>query len=73
MAKVIFTCSECGSNDIRRNADVAWNVKDQHWEIAAIFDYATCECCGAEEVSLVEKEVADNGGESDGPIPQKAF
>lgn len=49
-----YVCFKCGSDDIRRNADVIWNWEAQEWEIAAIFDKPiTCERCG-EETTLTE-------------------
>lgn len=46
--KQIPVCSHCGSHDIQRNADVVWSEEDQDWEIAVVFDSATCEDCGGE-------------------------
>jgi hypothetical protein len=43
-----FVCSRCGSKDLRRNADCAWNVEKQEWEVVALFDDMTCEECGCE-------------------------
>lgn len=43
-----IVCAKCGSADVRRNADTAWSVIDQEWEIVALFDSCSCEKCGRE-------------------------
>lgn len=57
-------CSHCGSEDVRRNADVAWSVEQQEWSVACIFDSATCENCGGEtnikEVDISNDKWKDN-------------
>ena len=56
--KVRIICADCGSDDVRRDADVAWNCNTQEWELCAIYDQGSCEACG-DEVSLEEEEIAD--------------
>lgn len=51
MKKMI--CATCGSEDVRRDADAAWNKNTQEWELCAVYDHATCEQCGG-ETRLVE-------------------
>lgn len=55
-APVRMCCTTCGSDDVRRNADTAWDVATQRWEIVALFDDASCEACGT-ECSLASVEV----------------
>jgi hypothetical protein len=43
-----IVCKKCGSDEVVRNADVAWSIEYQCWEIKAIFDNADCEVCGGE-------------------------
>lgn len=45
---LFMCCATCGSPEVRRNADVEWNVKEQKWEIVSIFDSASCEECGGQ-------------------------
>ena len=56
-------CSTCGSDDVRRDADAAWNVDRQEWELCTVYDNASCEKCGGEtrlmEVSEKDKEPKD--------------
>ena len=52
-----FHCATCGSDDVRRDASVAWDTELQMWEIVTVFDNADCEACGG-ETSLIEKEIA---------------
>jgi len=47
-------CEHCGSTDVRRDADAAWNVEAQEWELVTVYDNATCEECGG-ETSLGER------------------
>jgi hypothetical protein len=56
--KVRVKCGTCGSEDVRCNADAAWNVETQTWELVAVFDYTTCEVC-ERETSLIEEEITD--------------
>lgn len=59
MKKVEMRCSQCGSTEVRKNADCAWNVKAQKWEIVALFDDASCEACG-KECKLEEAPVKES-------------
>lgn len=53
MARIQMVCERCGSSDVRRNADCAWSVESQSWEIVALLDDTCCETCGRER-DLVE-------------------
>lgn len=53
---ITIHCSTCGSEDVRRDASVAWNAELQTWEIVTVFDNADCEECGG-ETSLTEREI----------------
>lgn len=46
--RIDFYCSHCGSRDVRRNCDCAWNPGLQRWEVVAEFDEYCCEDCGCE-------------------------
>lgn len=41
-----YICSKCGSTNVRRDADVAWNAQSQAWELAGVYDAAVCIDCG---------------------------
>lgn len=43
-----YICSTCESDEVRHNADVAWDVERQEWSIVDVFDSTTCEQCGGE-------------------------
>lgn len=43
--KDIFVCSECGSEDIVKDAWVRWNVETQEWEIEETFSETYCHEC----------------------------
>lgn len=58
--RIDYHCAHCGSRDVRRNADVRWNMARQEWEIVAVFDHATCEQCGG-EIKLKEVKAAAEG------------
>jgi hypothetical protein len=52
-----MVCTTCGSDNVVRNADVAWNPKTGEWDkIVAVFDSFDCEDCGG-ECSIKEIEV----------------
>lgn len=38
-------CPECGSDDIKFDAWISWNVIGQNWEVANEFDNGVCEVC----------------------------
>jgi len=54
--KIKIVCSECGSDDVRRDANASWNIEKQEWELCAVYDNGTCEACG-EERTLDEQEI----------------
>jgi len=53
-AKMTFKCSKCGSEDIRRDASVAWSKEKQTWEIVTIYDKdIECNNCDAKNSDIV--------------------
>lgn len=58
MAKIKIVCSQCGSDDVRRDAYAAWSVEAQDWELSSVFDQGTCEVCG-DEATLEEVEIEE--------------
>lgn len=42
-----YVCSECGSENVRRDAWAAWDVETQSWELAAVFQAGFCDDCDA--------------------------
>jgi hypothetical protein len=46
MQKITYVCTECGSDDIRKDAVVAWDVETQTWVLTSIFDNSDCCSCG---------------------------
>lgn len=55
--KLVMCCKACGSTNVRRDADVMWNVSAQCWELAGIQDNATCNDCGG-QTTIIEKPAA---------------
>lgn len=53
MSRIVITCANCGSADVRRDAFAAWNVEAQDWEIASVYDEGHCEDCEG-EARLIE-------------------
>jgi len=51
-------CAKCGSDDVRRDADAAWNPETRKWELCATYDNATCEACGGETTLVLEQKGA---------------
>lgn len=54
MTNIKIICGTCGGANVRRDADAAWNTETQSWELAGVYDNATCEDCG-EETRLEER------------------
>jgi hypothetical protein len=42
---ITIHCDHCGSENVFRDAFAAWNPQTQEWELAAVYDAATCEAC----------------------------
>lgn len=41
-----MTCSECGSDDVLKDAYAAWNFEKQQWELFDTYDKGSvCETC----------------------------
>ena len=38
-------CNYCGSDEVYRDACVAWNVETQQWELVTVYDNVDCEQC----------------------------
>lgn len=51
-------CKTCGGSNVRRDADVMWNIGAQCWETAGIYDNATCDDCGG-ETTIVERTIPE--------------
>lgn len=51
---VTFVCDTCGSDHVRRDAEVCWNADTQQWVVASVLDSAHCRRCG-DECSLRER------------------
>jgi DNA-directed RNA polymerase subunit RPC12/RpoP len=55
MAKYNYVCSTCGSENVLRDAWVAWNVERQKWELVSTFQAAFCEDCeGGASLDAIE-------------------
>lgn len=55
--KINVVCRDCGSDEVRRDADVAWNPESQQWELNAIYDAGWC--CECDCQSLVDEKITD--------------
>jgi len=44
--KVRPVCDQCGSDDIRIDAFVEWNISKQDWKIKEVTDFIVCNDCG---------------------------
>lgn len=55
--KVTFVCSQCGSDDVSRDAWAEWDVDEQQWVLRAAFDHAHCHPCDG-ETRLIEVDLA---------------
>jgi len=53
---VKMVCSNCGSDDVTRDAVVRWSIQSQQWEVSNVFDNSDCEACGETRLSEVVVE-----------------
>lgn len=51
-------CSNCGGQNVRRDAHAEWNPELQQWELSAVYDAWDCDDCG-HSVSVYEQAVHD--------------
>ena len=58
MIKYKYQCSNCGSENVRRDAWAAWDADSQTWELAVVFDAGYCDDCGDATVNKAV-EMAD--------------
>ena len=65
-----IVCRECGSDDVRRDANAIWCVDAQEWELCGVFDQGTCEACGGEAL-LDEEEIEPGDDDAPAPLPSE--
>jgi hypothetical protein len=53
-----MVCSECGSEQVLKDAYAIWSVEEQEWILHSTYDHADCEECGGE--CKVKEIVADD-------------
>lgn len=53
---ITMTCSHCGSENVSLDADAAWSVETQEWELKCTYDHAECHDC-AGETTIVESTI----------------
>ena len=51
--KIKHVCRECGSSDVRAEAECEWNIEKQAWEIIDFYDRDYCMDC-ADDTNLEE-------------------
>lgn len=57
---VRMTCETCGSELVTRDAWAEWDVAEQNWVLAAVYDYAFCHACEeSTEITAVICEADD--------------
>lgn len=52
-------CARCGSSDVSRDAEAAWDVAEQEWTLKVVRDQAFCNGECGRETFLVEVELRD--------------
>ena len=62
-APIAYVCCDCGSDEVKRDAWIAWNADAQLWEVANAFDDGWCDNCGGEArlVAVAAIELASAG------------
>lgn len=51
-----IVCSDCGSEDVGRDAWAEWDFASQEWVIRNVFDQAYCFACDCERTLTEVKE-----------------
>ena len=59
-SKCKYVCSECESENVKRDAWAAWDAETQTWEIASVFEAAWCDDCDG-KTTLEAIEVVGEG------------
>jgi hypothetical protein len=54
MTRKSMHCSQCGGEDVMRDAWATWDVTSQTWVLGEVFDYAFCADCEA-DATIVER------------------
>src|SRR5258708_3858899 len=55
-----IVCSNCGSDDVRRDATASWNIETQAWALSAVHDQGYCQR-GEGEPSLADRIIDPSG------------
>lgn len=54
--RIEFACAHCSGTAVTRDAWAEWNITDQAWALAEMFDFAFCHQCHR-ETQLTERPV----------------
>lgn len=57
-ATITVHCSNCGGQNVKRDAHAEWNPELQLWELSAVYDDWDCDDCG-HSVSVYDHPVGD--------------
>ena len=57
MTKIKMVCSECGGEDVVKDAWASWSEENQEWELLTTFDNTYCNDC--EESHELKEEPID--------------
>lgn len=61
-ACIKIVCSDCGSENVMRDAWAVWNAETQEWELGSVFDQGFCDDCQCES-SLEEQPMTESKAE----------
>lgn len=61
---VTVHCSNCGGENIKRDAHVEWNSELQTWELSNTYDDFYCDDCG-HDVTTYERAISDQTAEGE--------
>ena len=54
--RIKFVCSQCGSDQIVKDAWAEWDTENQCWELGSIFDHTECQGCSYDGAPI-EQEI----------------
>ena len=59
MTKITIRCSNCGGENVMRDAWATWDDIAQAWVLGNVFDAAFCDDCET-DATIVERPINDN-------------
>lgn len=62
-----FTCPECNSEEVRRDAFAEWDIPKQDWVLHDVYNDYCCDTCGFSFTEPNEVEIHDDESSTQAP------